>query len=232
MWNVKEGLKFQYWFLSLIAVIIEQLFCCVIRWCFISIHFTTIFDANLSHGILTWALASRYSTGMWLNPTLTVGCYLVQFSCCQIADMCCTCCFISFLNYDHKHNSMIFVLHQMKIDFSSVSCFRDGCDWLFQELHKHDVPLLILSAGIGDIILEVIKQRAVLYNNIHVVSNFMDFDSEVSCLLSYLLIIIRVSQTRLLQIIFSNFVRNKCSNLSYCWCPDKRNWRYWWWWWT
>jgi len=58
-------------------------------------------------------------------------------------------------------------------------CFSDGCDWLFEELHKHGVPLLILSAGIGDIIIEAIKQRATLRDNIRVVSNFMDFDEQV-----------------------------------------------------
>jgi HAD superfamily hydrolase (TIGR01544 family) len=54
--------------------------------------------------------------------------------------------------------------------------FRSGCDWLFNELSGHNVPLLIFSAGIGDVIVEVFKQRAKLHDNIKVVSNFMDFD--------------------------------------------------------
>jgi len=57
--------------------------------------------------------------------------------------------------------------------------YRDGSDWLFDELHKYGVPLLIFSAGIGDVVMEVVKQRAVLHDNIKVVSNFMDFDSQV-----------------------------------------------------
>ena len=56
---------------------------------------------------------------------------------------------------------------------------RDGCDWLFDELHKHDVPLLIFSAGVGDVVVETVRQRAVLHDNVKVVSNFMDFDSQV-----------------------------------------------------
>jgi 5'-nucleotidase len=56
--------------------------------------------------------------------------------------------------------------------------FRDGCDWLFNELHAHNVPLLIFSAGIGDVIVEVVRQRATLHDNIKVVSNFMDFDDQ------------------------------------------------------
>lgn len=56
---------------------------------------------------------------------------------------------------------------------------RDGSNWLFDELHKHSVPLLIFSAGVGDVVMEAVKQRAVLHDNVKVVSNFMDFDSKV-----------------------------------------------------
>ena len=68
-----------------------------------------------------------------------------------------------------------------------LSCFRDGCDWLFDELHKCDVPLLIFSAGVGDIIQEVLKQQYTVYDNMKIVSNFMDFDKEVK--LSWLVVI-------------------------------------------
>ena len=67
---------------------------------------------------------------------------------------------------------------------------RDGSDWLFDELHKHNVPLLIFSAGIGDVVMETVRQRAMLYDNVKVVSNFMDFDSQVgmiSCILTQML---------------------------------------------
>jgi len=56
---------------------------------------------------------------------------------------------------------------------------RDGSDWLFDELHKQGVPLLIFSAGVGDIVVETVRQRAMLHDNVKVVSNFMDFDSQV-----------------------------------------------------
>ncbi|XP_067687851.1 cytosolic 5'-nucleotidase 3-like isoform X2 [Haliotis asinina] len=55
---------------------------------------------------------------------------------------------------------------------------RDGCMWFFDELHQHQIPLLIFSAGIGDIIEEVITQQARMHDNMKIVSNFMDFDSE------------------------------------------------------
>ena len=57
---------------------------------------------------------------------------------------------------------------------------RDGCDWLFRNLHDRKVPLLVFSAGIGDIIKETFKLRANLFDNIEVVSNFMDFNEQVN----------------------------------------------------
>jgi len=64
-------------------------------------------------------------------------------------------------------------------DCNWLFVYRDGSDWLFDELHKHNVPLLIFSAGVGDVVVEAVKQRAVLHDNVKVVSNFMDFDSQV-----------------------------------------------------
>uniref|UniRef100_A0A8B9FGQ2 5'-nucleotidase n=1 Tax=Amazona collaria TaxID=241587 RepID=A0A8B9FGQ2_9PSIT len=53
---------------------------------------------------------------------------------------------------------------------------RDGFKELFDQLHKYSVPLFIFSAGIGDILEEIIRQANVFHSNISVVSNYMDFD--------------------------------------------------------
>ena len=50
---------------------------------------------------------------------------------------------------------------------------------MFEELHAKDVPLLIFSAGVGDIIQEVLRQQYTIYNNMKIVSNFMDFNDKV-----------------------------------------------------
>ena len=65
--------------------------------------------------------------------------------------------------------------------------FRDGCTWFFDELHKHNIPLLIFSAGLGDIISEVISFQSELYDNMKIVSNFLQFDDAVCSLLLFLL---------------------------------------------
>ncbi|KAK2820440.1 hypothetical protein Q5P01_023399 [Channa striata] len=53
---------------------------------------------------------------------------------------------------------------------------RDGCKLFFDRLSEHQVPLLILSAGVGDVLEEVIRQNHVFHPNVHVISNYMDFD--------------------------------------------------------
>lgn len=65
-----------------------------------------------------------------------------------------------------------------KIVEKSEIRLRDGVNQTLEVLHENDVPLLIFSAGVGDILKEAIKQRAHMYSNIHVISNFMDFDEE------------------------------------------------------
>lgn len=64
--------------------------------------------------------------------------------------------------------------------FKTLSCFREGYENFFDKLHEHNIPVFIFSAGIGDILEEVIHQAGVYHPNVKVVSNFMDFDENVS----------------------------------------------------
>lgn len=58
--------------------------------------------------------------------------------------------------------------------------FREGFEQFFDRLHQHNVPVFIFSAGLGDVLEEIIHQAGVYHPNIKVVSNFMDFDDNVS----------------------------------------------------
>ncbi|XP_075941745.1 cytosolic 5'-nucleotidase 3-like isoform X1 [Anarhichas minor] len=58
----------------------------------------------------------------------------------------------------------------------SDAMLRDGYQLLFDHLYEHSIPLLIFSAGIGDILEEVIRQTGVFHPNVKVFSNYMDFD--------------------------------------------------------
>lgn len=58
----------------------------------------------------------------------------------------------------------------------SRSKLREGYKVFFDHLAQHQVPLLIFSAGIGDVLEEVIRQNHVFHPNVNIISNYMDFD--------------------------------------------------------
>ncbi|XP_058504328.1 cytosolic 5'-nucleotidase 3 isoform X1 [Solea solea] len=58
----------------------------------------------------------------------------------------------------------------------SDAALRDGFEQFFDSLHERNVPVFIFSAGLGDVLEELIRQAGVYHPNIKVVSNFMDFD--------------------------------------------------------
>ena len=53
---------------------------------------------------------------------------------------------------------------------------RYGAGEFFDLLNKKKVPILILSAALGDFIEELLKSEKRLYKNIHVISNFFSFE--------------------------------------------------------
>ncbi|KAJ7421070.1 7-methylguanosine phosphate-specific 5'-nucleotidase [Willisornis vidua] len=60
----------------------------------------------------------------------------------------------------------------------SEAMLRDGFKEFFDQLHKNNVPLFIFSAGIGDVLEEIIRQADVFHSNVKVVSNYMDFNDD------------------------------------------------------
>ncbi len=55
---------------------------------------------------------------------------------------------------------------------------RDGFDIFIDSLEKSNVPLLIFSAGQGDMIKEFLTQNKKLTSNVHLISNFYTFNDE------------------------------------------------------
>uniref|UniRef100_A0A8C8WUY8 5'-nucleotidase, cytosolic IIIB n=2 Tax=Panthera TaxID=9688 RepID=A0A8C8WUY8_PANLE len=62
----------------------------------------------------------------------------------------------------------------------SNAMLREGYKTFFNTLYQNNIPLFIFSAGIGDILEEIIRQMKVFHPNIHIVSNYMDFDEDVA----------------------------------------------------
>ena len=54
--------------------------------------------------------------------------------------------------------------------------FRKGADSFFRMVKDDHIPLLIFSAGMGDIIRESLKKEGFLSDNVHIFANFFRFD--------------------------------------------------------
>jgi len=53
---------------------------------------------------------------------------------------------------------------------------RDFTDLMMNQLAENKVPVLVLSAGLGDMVKEILSHFNVFHENTLVVSNFLDFD--------------------------------------------------------
>lgn len=54
--------------------------------------------------------------------------------------------------------------------------FRQGAKELLKDMYENNVPVIILSAGIGNVIEEVLKLKECYFGNIKIISNFIKFD--------------------------------------------------------
>lgn len=61
------------------------------------------------------------------------------------------------------------------IDTSNL-IFRKGSKEFLQEMYLRNVPVILLSAGIGNVIERSLKKNNCYFNNIHIISNFVEFD--------------------------------------------------------
>jgi 5'-nucleotidase len=58
---------------------------------------------------------------------------------------------------------------------------RPGIEHVLASCRDTQVPFLVFSAGIGNIIEEILKQVDLYYGNMHIVSNMMVFDENDIC---------------------------------------------------
>ncbi len=54
--------------------------------------------------------------------------------------------------------------------------FREGAKEFIEKTKENNIPLIILSAGIGNVIEEFFKINNCYFNNIYIISNFIKFD--------------------------------------------------------
>jgi 5'-nucleotidase len=56
---------------------------------------------------------------------------------------------------------------------------REGAIEFFEKMHNENVPVLILSAGIGNVITKVLEHNNILFENVHLDSNFLEFENGI-----------------------------------------------------
>ena len=61
------------------------------------------------------------------------------------------------------------------IDTSKI-IFRKGAKEFLEKMHKHNIPIIILSAGIGNVIEQFLKNNNCYFDNMKIISNFLSFD--------------------------------------------------------
>lgn len=60
----------------------------------------------------------------------------------------------------------------------SRAVLRDGSDQFFHLIKENNIPILIMSAGIGDIVEEILRQQAEISSSIKVVANYYTYDKD------------------------------------------------------
>ena len=58
-----------------------------------------------------------------------------------------------------------------------VMSFRSGAKEFLKNMYERNIPVIIISAGIGNFIKEFLIMNDSFYNNIHIVSNFIKFEN-------------------------------------------------------
>ena len=64
-----------------------------------------------------------------------------------------------------------------EIVHNSTTHLKEGCQWFFYTLERYDIPILVFSAGLGDIIHEWIIKQCGSFKNMKIISNFMSFSN-------------------------------------------------------
>lgn len=56
--------------------------------------------------------------------------------------------------------------------------FRPGAKQFLKQLHEKGIPVVIVSAGIGNVIEQFLKDNDSYYDNIYIISNFISFNED------------------------------------------------------
>lgn len=60
------------------------------------------------------------------------------------------------------------------LEFGNV--LRDGTEKMFKKLHKAKVPIVVFSAGLGDMVEAILRRHGTFYDNIQIISNYLKYN--------------------------------------------------------
>ncbi|SPQ97769.1 5'-nucleotidase [Plasmodiophora brassicae] len=83
-----------------------------------------------------------------------------------------------------RHRITVPLIEECLHPLRSEIVLRHGCRQLLNLLQKNDIPLLVFSAGIADIIERYMEQQGLHLDNVHILSNRMVMD-EAGCLVAF-----------------------------------------------
>ena len=70
-------------------------------------------------------------------------------------------------------------LTERKLTETLFNCnlqFREGAKEFFEAMYKNNIPVIIISAGIGNVIEGFLKENNCYFDNMKIISNFITFD--------------------------------------------------------
>lgn len=75
-----------------------------------------------------------------------------------------------FIKYELKEEVVNYAAKNLR-----VMAFRDGAEEFLKDMYEKNIPIIIISAGIGNFIEQFLIKNNCYYQNIHIVSNFIKF---------------------------------------------------------
>lgn len=65
-------------------------------------------------------------------------------------------------------------IEEVALQFENV--LRDGTEEMFEKLNKAKVPIVVFSAGLGDMVEGVLRCHNAFYDNVQIISNFLKYN--------------------------------------------------------
>jgi len=79
------------------------------------------------------------------------------------------------IKYEMKEN-----LINSALENDDIMSFRDGAKEYLKTMYEYKIPVIIISAGIGNFIEKFLLKNECYYDNIYVVSNFIEFEDGIA----------------------------------------------------